>query len=115
MTRPSALRSARISRMPSARDSSRIAIAMAEKDRSVPVIHSTTGTSWAGVTRVLFGEGRSPDGAQRNPGRCPRIPLRSMRATKLRLLRVRLVFRPRLVEGGELEAGGIDRDDVWEP
>jgi hypothetical protein len=29
---------------------------MAENERSAPVIHSTTGTSWAGVTRVL-GEG----------------------------------------------------------
>src|SRR5690349_20497676 len=40
-----------------------------------------------------------------------RISLRSMRATRRSLL-VGLDLRPRLVEGGELLAGRVDRNDV---
>src|SRR5262249_4320756 len=59
---------ARIARMPSVRESSRIDTAMAENESSAPVIHSTTGTSWAGVTESLERRACSPDGAERHPG-----------------------------------------------
>src|SRR5258705_9427529 len=118
MTTPIALRSARISRMPSTCDNSRIETAIAEKDSRVPVIHSTTGISWAGVTRGRRGaEGRGTKGVARmeRSGMRDRDPGLRFAPSGLRSLGIRLVFRPRLVEGGEPETGGLDREDFGEP
>jgi hypothetical protein len=53
ISRPSTARTVRISRMLSEPARPRIATAMTENDRSVPVIHITTMRSWRGdVTDV---------------------------------------------------------------
>src|SRR6266849_2583369 len=82
--RPRPERTARISMTLSVPASSRTDTAIAENDSNAPVIQRTTRTSCGSATRDRSGPS----------------------------LRVRLVLRPRLVEGRELAAGGVGRDDL---
>ena len=85
-----------------ASDSSRIDTAMTENESSAPTIQRTTRasllvvTGWFGCLRE--GEARAW----------------SSRPCGLPSLRIRLVFGPRLVEGRQLQTGGVDRDDFRE-
>src|SRR5262249_45145349 len=90
--RPTPARSARISITLTVPASTRTESAIAENDSSAPVIQRTTRKRFCLATR--------------------RVRARLLRKGGGRSLRVRLVLRPRPLEGGELSAGCIDRDDV---
>src|SRR6185295_15040218 len=98
--KPTPERMARISSTVRLVASARIATAISENDSSAPVIHRMTRMRLVVATAGGLGEveftGRDSLGRRRMS------------------LRVRLIFRPRSVEGGKLEAGGVDGDDLGE-
>ena len=89
---PAPERMVRISKMVSCRPSARIASALSENDSSAPVIHATRPSSMA----AMLGDG--VEAARREAMR--------------RSFGVGLVFRPRLVEGRQLQAGRVGRDEL---
>src|SRR5689334_22045326 len=100
ISNPRPERTARISMTLSRPASTRTETAMAENASRAPVIQRTTRASGGRVTigfRAVSLSGKTSAGRASLPS-----------------LRVRLVLRPRLVEGRELVAGGVGRDDLWE-
>ena len=94
---PTPQRIDRISNMLSCSPSSRIDSAMTENESSAPVIQRTTRPScgWPRLIALVRGEGPALVAGRRLPS-----------------LGVGLVFRPRLVEGRQLQAGRVGRDDL---
>src|SRR5215213_6899067 len=100
--RPPRLRTINSSNRLSTPPSWRTEIAISENDSSVPIIHRMAAGRLELRGTTDFGGSGSPS-APASTGVTTQVSL---------LFGVRLVFRPRLVEGRELEAGRIDRRDL---
>ena len=99
MTSPPMVRTVSTSKMESAPASPRIDSASVENDRSTPVIHRTTRRMREG--EVTLRSGSRIQSARRAFGAGASF-------------RIRLVFRPRFVEGGQLVARRLDAEDFRE-
>src|SRR5262249_46926901 len=95
-TRPIPPRTERISMTVSLPPSMRTDTASPENASRAPVIQRTTRASCEGATGDCF------------------PAFRSKRSDDEASLRVRLILRPRLVEGGKLQTGSVDGDDLGE-